>query len=97
MTSIIHDDGSEEPVSGDDARVLADAALGKAIAQIAKAQWAAAKRPKGRPGRPAFVAKGDEVRRLVQARSDVLGGKITPEQAMAMLHEPDVFRARFSK
>lgn len=92
---IVRPDGATEALTEDDARSRAYKALGHAIEQIAKAQYAAAGKPKGKPGRPAFVATGDEVKALVKARGDVLSGAITPEQAMALVLSGDVMNARF--
>lgn len=93
---IIGSNGSVETVSENDPRIVADRALDNAIRQIAQAQHRGAGSPThSKPGKRAFVAVGENVRRLVTARSEVLSGKITPEQAMAIVLEPDVFQSRF--
>jgi hypothetical protein len=93
--TIVSPDGNTE-VSSDDPRIRAYEALQKAIGQIAKSQYRRGGWSDG-PGKPAFVATGPDVRALVNASSDVLAGTITPEQAMAMIHEPAVFEQRFRK
>lgn len=89
-------DDTREEVSDSDPRIQADRALSKAIERIAQAQYRAAGYPKRKAGQPAFVATGPDVERLVKARSDVLSGAIKPEDAMAMLHEYDILKARTS-
>ena len=37
----------------------------------------------------------EEHERIIKATSDVLKGTITPDQAMAMLHEYDIFKQRY--
>lgn len=96
MVSIISGDGSiVGEIADDDPRILAHRALQNAIKQIAEAQYRAAGKPKSKPRGPAFVATGPEVRALVEASSDVLSGKITPEEAMAMVLDPNVMQQRF--
>ena len=97
MQKIIAPNGHEEAVEDNDPRVVAYDAIQKAIRQIAESQYKAAGKPKRKTGQPAFVATGDEVRALVKASSDVLGGIITPEQAMALVLDGDVLNARFKK
>lgn len=87
-------DDTREEVPDTDPRIQAYDALGEAIKRIAKAQYKAAGSPKGKPGEPAFIATGQDIDRMVKARGDVLSGSISPEEAMAMLHEPDILRER---
>lgn len=49
---------------------------------------------KGRKKHTYRYTPTEEHERVIKASSDVLKGRITPEQAMAMLHEYDIFKQR---
>lgn len=52
---------------------------------------------KGRKANTYRYHPTEEHERVIKASSDVLKGKITPEQAMAMLHEYDIFNQRMGQ
>lgn len=73
-------------------------ALQHSIEQICRAEYASATRAAHKAGRKSIRYRVPaEADLLVHASSDVCGGKITPEEAMAMIHIPEVNRARFKK
>lgn len=101
MATIVTRDGTEE-IADSDPRIQAYRALQAASERMGRATWAARvakhgykKASKFVAGRPADTSDvTDEHRAVCKAMGDVLAGTISPESAMALLHEYDVLKQR---
>lgn len=98
MATIVTRNGREE-WPDNDPRVMAESALARAAERMAAAgfrQQLEAHLKRGRKRSTFRPNPSQALRDVCAARSKVLGGEITPEQAMALLWQHDTFRERLA-
>lgn len=91
--TVIHRDGSETVYPADSLISQAHRALSMAADRMGKSGYAAHKA--GKHGKRPFSPSQEHVS-IMEAMPKLLAGAITPEEAMAMLHEHDTMKQRLA-